>query len=154
MTHKNSLLNFVGSYLSGLIFGIGLLLASMTDPTKVLAFLDITGTWDPSLMLVMVGAISISMLGYRLIRVYNQTLCGSSVQIPTKQTLDLQLISGSLLFGVGWGLTGICPGPAIIVGIASLLQHGISAIWIFLAAMLLGMALFEVLQLHSQRSTP
>lgn len=127
--------------LSGLVFGIGLILSQMANPAKVLSFLDITGSWDPSLAFVMLGAISIGMIAFTLARRRGQTYQGSPIQLPTSRVIDKRLVLGSLAFGIGWGLAGICPGPGLVlVGTGSL--HGI----VFVAAMLLGMAIFEFLE--------
>ena len=143
-------IRYVVSYVVGLVFGLGLLVSQMTNPEKVLGFLDIFGAWDPSLALVMGGALVVSVLSYRLVRDKNQALCGAALQIPNKKTLDRGLIVGSIAFGIGWGLTGICPGPALVMGALSFSQSGVQPILIFLAAMLSGMALFEAAQRRSK----
>ncbi|WP_374763631.1 DUF6691 family protein [Yunchengibacter salinarum] len=97
---------------SGLIFGLGLALSGMANPEKVIGFLDITGRWDPSLVMVMVGGILVSLVGYRLAFRQQAPLCAARFDIPTKRGIDPQLIIGAGLFGVGWGLVGLCPGPA------------------------------------------
>lgn len=127
--------------LSGLIFGIGLILSQMANPAKVLNFLDMTGSWDPSLAFVMIGAISIGVLAFAVAGRRGQTYLGSSINLPISRVIDKRLILGSLAFGIGWGLAGICPGPGLVlVGTGSL--HGM----VFVAAMLLGMAIFELLE--------
>ncbi|SDY06162.1 YeeE/YedE family protein [Nitrosomonas sp. Nm58] len=129
--------------LAGLIFGMGLILSEMANPAKVLSFLDITGSWDPSLAFVMMGAISVGVMAFTLARRRGQTYLGSSLQLPTSRVIDKRLVLGSLAFGIGWGLAGICPGPGLVlVGTGSL--HGI----VFVAAMLLGMGIFELLERH------
>jgi uncharacterized membrane protein YedE/YeeE len=129
--------------LAGLIFGIGLILSEMANPAKVLSFLDITGSWDPSLAFVMMGAISVGVMAFTLARRRGQTYLGSSLQLPASRVIDKRLVLGSLAFGIGWGLAGICPGPGLVlVGTGSL--HGI----VFVAAMLLGMGIFELLERH------
>ncbi|SDG92558.1 YeeE/YedE family protein [Nitrosomonas sp. Nm132] len=129
--------------LAGLIFGIGLILSEMANPAKVLSFLDITGSWDPSLAFVMMGAISVGVMAFTLARRRGQTYLGSSLQLPTSRVIDKRLVLGSLAFGIGWGLAGICPGPGLVlVGTGNL--HGI----VFVAAMLLGMGIFELLERH------
>ena len=105
-------MNKIFSLLSGLIFGLGLTLSSMTNPAKVIGFLDITGNWDPSLMFVMIGAILISSPVFYMLR-NNKPLFALSFKIPKIKKIDSQLIFGSTLFGVGWGAVGFCPGPAI-----------------------------------------
>ena len=106
------MMNRLFSLLSGLIFGLGLTLSSMTNPAKVIGFLDITGNWDPSLMFVMIGAILISSPVFYMLR-NNKPLFALSFEIPKIKKIDSQLIFGSTLFGVGWGAVGFCPGPAI-----------------------------------------
>ncbi|MBB5017019.1 hypothetical protein HNQ59_000281 [Chitinivorax tropicus] len=124
--------------LCGLLFGLGLIVAGMANPAKVLAFLDVTGHWDPSLMLVMVGGISLSALGYMVIRKRGRTLLGLPLQLPTAQHIDRKLLFGAALFGIGWGLTGICPGPAVV-----LLGSGVVDVLWFVLAMLAGMLLHD-----------
>ena len=106
-------MNKLFSLLSGSIFGFGLTLSSMTNPAKVIGFLDITGNWDPSLMFVMIGAIVISAPIFYLLRNKTKPLFGLNFEIPIIKTLDKQLILGASLFGIGWGMVGFCPGPAI-----------------------------------------
>ncbi|MCK9744265.1 DUF6691 family protein [Pseudomonas syringae] len=131
----------VTAFFAGLIFGFGLLLAGMANPAKVLAFLDVSGTWDPSLALVMAGAISVAVVPLNWARRSRQSLLGASMQLPVKTQLDARLIVGSLVFGIGWGIAGICPGPAV----ATLLT-GHWKILIFLLALLAGMYLFSALE--------
>ena len=100
--------------LVGLIFGLGLCLSSMTDPGKVLAFLDLAGNWDPSLALVMGGADAVAFVAFRIAGRRSPGLAGKDLQIPATRTIDARLIGGALLFGVGWGLVGLCPAPAIV----------------------------------------
>ena len=107
------MMNKFFSLLSGFIFGLGLTLSSMTNPAKVIGFLDITGKWDPSLMFVMIGAIVISAPIFYLLRNKTKPLFDLSFEIPTIKNLDKQLILGASLFGLGWGMVGFCPGPAI-----------------------------------------
>lgn len=102
-----------GAFLSGLIFAVGLAISGMTQPKKVLAFLDIFGEWDPSLMGVMVGAIFIYSIAYRLVLKRQKPLIEEKLQIPEPKKIDRPLIVGALIFGVGWGLAGFCPGPAL-----------------------------------------
>lgn len=128
----------VTAFGSGLLFGLGLLLAGMADPAKVQAFLDLGGAWDPSLMLVMGSAVGVSAIAYAWVKRRQLTVFGAQLQLPQGRTIDRRLIAGSLLFGIGWGLAGICPGPGLV-----LLAQG-KALW-FIGAMFSGMALFEVL---------
>ncbi|MCC5883111.1 MAG: YeeE/YedE family protein [Halomonas sp.] len=100
-------------YIAGLLFGLGLALAGMTDPARVLGFLDIFGAWDPTLMFVLGGAVVTTFIGYRQVFRRERPVMGETFQLPTRQDLDARLIGGAALFGVGWGLSGYCPGPAI-----------------------------------------
>ena len=122
----------------GMIFGFGLLLSGMSDPAKVLNFLDLggiaSGTWDPSLAFVMAGAIAVTFVGFRLVLRRSQPLFADRFHMPTKRELDGRIIAGPAIFGVGWGLAGFCPGPALTA-----LGFGTRAAIIFVAAMLAGM---------------
>ena len=129
------------SLLSGLVFGLGLIVSGMANPAKVLGFLDLAGAWDPSLMLVMGGAIGVALPAFWLARRRSKSLLVDSMQLPTSRRIDRRLLLGSLAFGAGWGIAGFCPGPALV----SLLA-GQPKAWLFVIAMLVGMALFEVLE--------
>lgn len=129
------------SLLSGLIFGIGLILAGMANPAKVLAFLDIAGLWDPSLGLVMAGAIGVGLIAFAIAKKRNLSYLGFSIQLPTNRVIDRRLVLGSLAFGIGWGLVGICPAPAFV-----LLGIGSSKGTIFVVAMVIGMGIYELLE--------
>ncbi|MCE0733002.1 YeeE/YedE family protein [Halomonas sp. G15] len=100
-------------YIAGLIFGLGLAVSGMTDPARVLGFLDLAGAWDPTLMFVLGGAVVTNFIGYRLVFKRPNPIYAEAFQLPTRQDLDARLIGGSALFGIGWGLSGYCPGPAI-----------------------------------------
>ena len=129
------------AFLAGLIFGLGLLLAGMANPAKVLGFLDLAGAWDPSLALVMVAAIGVALLPLTWARRRSHSLLGAPMQFPVKRERDARLTGASLLFGIGWGIAGICPGPAVAI-----LLTGHWQVLLFVAAMLLGMLLFEALE--------
>lgn len=131
-------MNRLTAFLAGLLFGIGLLLAGMADPAKVLAFLDLAGNWDPSLAFVMGGGIVAALLPFTLAKRRTQSLTGCPMQLPSKREPDRALVIGSLLFGIGWGIAGICPGPAVVV-----FGSGNLAILPFFVAMLAGMGLFR-----------
>jgi len=135
------------SLLSGLVFGIGLIVAGMANPAKVLAFLDLAGKWDPSLALVMGGAIAVGVVAFFLAGRRVRSYLGTPMQIPTIRKIDRRCFLGSLTFGFGWGLAGICPGPAIV-----LLGSGYVKAIVFVAAMLAGMALFEQIERARARS--
>lgn len=100
-------------YAAGLLFGLGLAVSGMTDPARVLGFLDVAGAWDPTLMFVLGGAVVTTFIGYRWVLRRSTPLLGGVFQLPTKQELDAKLLGGAALFGIGWGLSGYCPGPAI-----------------------------------------
>ena len=134
---KRKLIN-LAALLSGLIFGFGLILSGMANPAKVIGFLDIAGRWDPSLAFVMIGAIGVGLIPFSIAKKRTYSLVGEPINLPLKLQIDRPLILGSLAFGVGWGLAGICPGPAVVLlGTGSL--KGI----VFFAAMLAGMAIYE-----------
>nr|WP_034341372.1 YeeE/YedE family protein [Herbaspirillum sp. B39] len=123
---------------AGCCFGFALIVSGMADPPKVWGFLDLAGQWDPSLALVMGGAIAIGLPAFTLARKRQRTLLGEPMQLPTARTIDRRLVLGSLLFGIGWGIAGICPGPALVLlGMAS--GKGL----VFVLAMLAGMLLFR-----------
>ncbi|OHX17963.1 hypothetical protein BI343_10295 [Chromobacterium amazonense] len=130
--------HMISASLAGLIFGIGLIAAGMANPAKVLAFLDITGRWDPSLALVMAGAIAVALPAFACAKRRERSLLGEAMQLPTSRRADRRLLAGSLIFGIGWGLAGICPGPALVLA-GSGLADGL----LFLLAMLAGMALYR-----------
>jgi uncharacterized membrane protein YedE/YeeE len=139
--HFNTLTTLLFALLSGLIFGIGLILAGMANPAKVLAFLDLAGAWDPSLGLVMGGAIAVGFVAFAFAKKRTLSFLGLSMQIPTSRIIDKRLVIGGLAFGIGWGIAGICPSPAfVLLGVGS-----IKAV-IFTAFMIIGMAVFEVLE--------
>lgn len=135
------------SLLSGLVFGIGLIVAGMANPAKVLSFLDLAGKWDPSLALVMGGAIAVGVVAFFLAGRRARSYLGAPMQIPTVRKIDRRCFLGSLTFGFGWGLAGFCPGPALV----SLGSGQVKAI-VFVAAMLAGMALFEQIERARARS--
>jgi uncharacterized membrane protein YedE/YeeE len=130
--------HYVSALFTGLIFGLGLLLSGMANPAKVLGFLDLAGNWDPSLLLVMGGAIAIGLVAFSIAGRRSHSLLGQAMRLPLKRELDQRLILGSLGFGVGWGIAGLCPGPALVA-----LGAGAPKAIVFVAAMLTGMALFE-----------
>ncbi|HCB42208.1 MAG: hypothetical protein CMK97_18455 [Pseudomonas sp.] len=127
----------VFALLSGLLFGFGLLISGMANPAKVLGFLDLAGAWDPSLALVMAGAIAVAFLPMQWVQRRGITLRGEQAQLPTSRQIDRRLVIGSLLFGAGWGVAGFCPGPALVAASALIPQA-----LLMVAAMLLGMWLF------------
>jgi len=126
------------SLLAGLLFGLGLILSGMADPVKVQSFLDLAGHWDPSLAMVMLGAIGVAGLTYLFARRRSRSLLGLPMQLPANNAITLRLVLGSAAFGIGWGLAGFCPGPALVA-----LGAGYPKAAGFVAAMLAGMAVFE-----------
>lgn len=131
--------------IAGLIFGLGLYLSGMTNPAKVLGFLDLAGEWDPSLALVMLGALVVSSVFFYFARLRRTSLLGAPMQMPTHRTIDRRLVLGSVVFGVGWGIAGLCPGPAV-----ALLLTGQWQVGVFVLAMGVGMWVFEGME--SRRS--
>lgn len=125
----------------GLIFGIGLILSGMTDPGKVLGFLDLAGLWDPSLAFVMGGAILVGLIAFAVAKQRTRSFLGGALSLPKSTVIDRRLVMGSLTFGVGWGLAGFCPGPALVS-----LGTGQPKAVVFALAMLVGMGLFEWLE--------
>ncbi|MBB3014783.1 DUF6691 family protein [Cupriavidus alkaliphilus] len=132
--------------LAGLVFGIGLILSGMANPAKVLGFLDLAGTWDPSLAFVMAGAILVGVGAFALARRRRRSWLGLPMQWPALATVTPRLLLGSAAFGIGWGLAGFCPGPALVA-----LGAGYAKAWGFVAAMLAGMALFEMAEALARR---
>ncbi|SFU35121.1 DUF6691 family protein [Pseudomonas sp. OV546] len=131
--------------IAGLIFGLGLYLSGMTNPAKVLGFLDLAGEWDPSLALVMLGALVVSSVFFYFARLRRTSLLGAPMQMPSHRTIDRRLVLGSVVFGVGWGIAGLCPGPAV-----ALLLTGQWQVGVFVLAMGVGMWVFEGME--SRRS--
>ena len=125
-------------YLIGVLFGIGLIISGMTNPQKILAFLDLAGPWDPSLIFVMLGAIAVGLGGFYIVSKRTETFFGGALHIPTRRDISRPLIIGSLIFGAGWGLAGFCPGPALVA-----LGAGNLKALVFIVAMFLGMEVCE-----------
>ena len=132
--------------LAGLLFGGGLILSGMSDPSKVIGFLDLAGRWDPSLAFVMVGAIAVGAVAFRIAVPGKTSLLGEPMHVPTTRTIDRRLVLGSLTFGVGWGMAGYCPGPAL----TSILSGSMKPV-LFVVAMIAGMAMFELLERLTRR---
>ena len=129
------------AFVSGLVFALGLGLSGMTQPAKVTAFLDFAGDWDPSLAFVMIGAIGVYAALYRLIRHLPSPLFSTTFALPARTDIDLRLVGGAALFGVGWGLAGFCPGPAL-----TSLASGEPSVLLFVASMLAGMYLYKLIE--------
>jgi uncharacterized protein len=133
-------MNRISEFAIGLLFGWGLLISGMTDPGKVIGFLDLAGTWDPSLAFVMGGGILVGLIGFTVAKKRTRSILGSAMHLPTSRYIDRRLVLGSLTFGAGWGLAGFCPGPGIVA-----MGAGESKAALFVVAMIAGMLVFEVL---------
>jgi uncharacterized membrane protein YedE/YeeE len=131
----------LASVLSGLVFGLGLILSGMVNPAKVIGFLDMAGKWDPSLALVMGAAVSVGVIAFYAAGQRARSVLGAPMPDPVRRQFDRRCLLGSLAFGVDWGMAGFCPGPALVA-----LGSGRSKAFVFVAAMLAGMALFELLE--------
>lgn len=132
--------NIIG-LLAGLLFGIGLLISGMTDPVKVQGFLDVFGAWDISLALVMGGGLIVAIVGVQLAKRQQTSWIGTSIDMPSKTVITKKLLIGAMLFGIGWGLVGICPGPGIV-----LLGTGQWQAYVFIPAMIIGMLVYQWLE--------
>jgi len=141
-------MNAVWAFLAGLLFGLGLIVSGMTDPSKIIGFLDIAGAWDPSLAFVMGGAVLVGLVAFRFARRRTASFLGGAMHLPSARQIDRPLIIGSLAFGVGWGLAGYCPGPAVVA-----FGAGQEQAVVFVVAMIAGMALYEAEDrlLHARR---
>lgn len=129
-------MNLAAAFAAGLVFGLGLIVSGMSDPGKVIGFLDLAGRWDPSLAFVMCGAILVGFFAFRLAGRRARSFLGGAMHLPTRRDIDSRLVGGSLVFGIGWGLAGFCPGPALVS-----LGAGYEKAGVFVAAMLVGMLL-------------
>jgi hypothetical protein len=136
----------LSEFLVGLVFGIGLLASGMTDPGKVIGFLDIFGAWDPSLAFVMGGAVAVGMIAFAIARKRTTAVLGGALRLPTARQIDRRLVAGSIVFGIGWGLAGFCPGPALVQ-----FGAGQPKAIVFVLAMLAGMGLYEWLEARGAR---
>jgi len=130
--------NIVAALLAGLVFGAGLILSGMTDPGKVIGFLDLAGRWDPSLAFVMGGAILVGFFAFRLAGARGNAFLGGAMHLPQRRDIDTRLVAGSVVFGIGWGLAGFCPGPALVS-----FGSGVDQAAVFVAAMLGGMMIYH-----------
>jgi uncharacterized membrane protein YedE/YeeE len=122
----------------GLVFGAGLVISGMSNPARVIGFLDITGAWDPTLAFVMAGAVSVFGVAYRLAQRRTRPLLASDFTVPDRKAIDQPLVGGAMIFGVGWGLSGFCPGPAVVSA-----GFGEPRVWVFVAAMVAGILAFR-----------
>ena len=137
------------SLLAGLVFGLGLIVSGMANPAKVLGFLDLGGAWDPSLAFVMGGAVAVGAVAFALARRRTQSLLGAEMKLPSSRGIDRRLVLGSLVFGIGWGVAGFCPGPGLVA-----LGMGEGKALVFVVAMLAGMGVFEWLERRRQAARP
>lgn len=131
----------LAALISGLVFGLGLMVSGMANPAKVLGFLDIAGRWDPSLAFVMAGAIAVGSVAFWFAKRRKKSLLGLPMQIPAGSSVTARLVLGSAVFGIGWGLAGFCPGPALVA-----MGAGFPKAWGFVAAMVAGMIVFEIIE--------
>ena len=131
----------LASLLAGLVFGLGLIVSGMANPAKVLGFLDLGGAWDPSLALVMAGAIAVGALAFAVAQKRSVSLLGVAMKLPLSRDIDRRLVIGSMVFGIGWGVAGFCPGPGLVA-----LGMGETKALVFVVAMLVGMGAFEWLE--------
>lgn len=138
----------LNALLAGLIFGAGLIVSGMANPAKVLGFLDIVGNWDPSLALVMAGAIAIGSVGFAMARRCKHSLFDAPMLLPTATRIDRRLLAGSAMFGAGWGLAGFCPGPALVSA-----GSGEFRAMLFVVAMLVGMKIFALAEQRASQTS-
>lgn len=137
----------LNALLAGLIFGMGLIVSGMANPAKVLGFLDLAGKWDPSLVLVMAGAIAVGSIGFAMARKRKHSLFGTPILLPATTRIDRRLLAGSAVFGAGWGLAGFCPGPALVSA-----GGGEAKAMLFVIAMLVGMKIFSITEQRATRT--
>ncbi len=137
--------SLLASFLAGLVFGLGLIVSGMADPAKVMGFLDLAGAWDPTLAFVMAGAIAVAALAFAVASKRSVSFLGATMKLPTSRDIDRRLVIGSVVFGIGWGVAGFCPGPGLVA-----LGMGEGKALVFVVAMLVGMGAFEWLELRKQ----
>ena len=139
-------MNVASAFLLGLLFGIGLIVSGMSDPSKIQGFLDLAGAWDPSLAFVMAGAVGVGLVAFRVAKRRARSFFGGALHLPTARDIDRRLVAGSVVFGIGWGLAGFCPGPALVAFGAGY-DKGV----VFAIAMVAGMGLFELGEHRARR---
>ncbi|AEA62730.1 DUF6691 family protein [Burkholderia gladioli] len=139
----------LNAFVAGLIFATGLIISGMANPAKVLGFLDIAGNWDPSLAFVMGGAIAVGSIGFAMARRLERSLFNAPISLPSATRIDRRLLAGSTVFGMGWGLAGFCPGPALVSAGGGQLEA-----MLFVIAMLVGMKLFALAERRAARTQP
>lgn len=138
----------LSSLILGLVFGVGLLLSGMANPAKVIGFLDLAGAWDPSLILVMIGAIAVGVVAFSIAGKRSKSLLGDKMKLPSSGRIDKRLVFGSLIFGAGWGLAGFCPGPGLVA-----FGAGEVKATVFVLAMAIGMGLYEYIERARARAS-
>jgi uncharacterized protein len=131
------MLKMISAFFSGALFGVGLAISGMANPAKVIGFLDLAGDWDPTLIFVMGGALLVALIAFRFVLRWDQPVLDEGFSLPKRTDVDGRLLGGASLFGVGWGLSGFCPGPAVVS-----LTTGLPALFAFFAAMVAGMGLY------------
>lgn len=136
----------LASLLAGLVFGLGLIVSGMANPAKVLGFLDLAGNWDPSLAFVMAGTIAVGSAAFLVARRRTVSLLGAAMRLPSSREIDRRLVVGSMVFGMGWGIAGFCPGPGLVA-----LGMGEAKALVFVLAMLAGMGIFELIERRGRR---
>jgi uncharacterized membrane protein YedE/YeeE len=139
---EGGMLRMLVALFSGALFGLGLAVSGMANPARVIGFLDVTVDWDPTLALVMGGALLVTVPAFRMIFGRRRPVLAETFELPTKKEIDARLVGGSALFGVGWGLSGFCPGPAMVALVPAIVT-GILPVFVFAAAMIAGMAIYE-----------
>jgi uncharacterized membrane protein YedE/YeeE len=142
-------LNALAAFASGLVFGIGLVVSGMSNPAKVIGFLDVAGRFDPTLPVVMASGLAVAAIGYAIAKRRTASYAGGAFDIPTSRTLDRRLIAGAIVFGIGWGIAGVCPGPGFVILGAGRVE-GV----VFVVAMLAGMGAFELLERRRGQAPP
>ena len=142
-------MHLIATYLIGVVFGLGIVIAGMSNPAKVLNFFDIAGTWDPSLALVMGSALTVAALGFRIVLRGARPAFGGEFSLPTARAIDARLIGGSAVFGIGWGIAGVCPGGALPA-----LGTGRAEIFVFTAALIAGLAIARFLKSRPRAAAP
>lgn len=140
-------MNALAAFAAGLLFGLGLVISGMADPSKVIAFLDVTGRFDPSLLVVMGSGLAVSAFAYAIARRRSASYLGCTFDVPTSRALDRRLVSGAVVFGIGWGIAGVCPGPGFVVLGAGRVEGAV-----FVIAMVAGMLAFELLERRRAQS--
>jgi uncharacterized protein len=137
-------MNALAAFAAGLVFGVGLIVSGMTNPAKVIGFLDVAGNWDPSLAFVMAGAIAVGFFAFAFAQRRARTFFGSALELPSRRDVDARLVGGAIVFGIGWGLAGFCPGPAVVA-----FGAGYDKAALFVVAMLAGMLLFTLAERYT-----